>query len=130
MPTYRDLFEKLATLSPEQLDSEIKIIPAGYTDGEAAELMRYDILPQVLELAKASRDLYHFAPSEDGEWCEPGVCDFSSDEIKDMGIDQDEDYVLLCKKGELIFKLKDNIAFAPAGSEAKVGDLNTGIMPW
>ena len=74
MPTYRDLFEKLATLSPEQLDSEIKVIPVGYTDGEAAELMRYDILPQVIELAKASRDLYHFAPSEDGEWCEPGVC--------------------------------------------------------
>lgn len=127
MPTFRDLYDKLASLSQEQLDCEIKVIPVGYTDGEAAELLTYDLIPQVLEISKASRNLYHCNPGEDAEWMEAGIADFSEDEVKDMGIDQDEDYKLICRKGETFFKIKDNISVAPA-MEARVGDLDTSIL--
>ena len=128
MPTYRDLYDKLAALNPEQLDSEIKIIPVGFTDSDAAAILRYDIIPEVLELAKAPRNLYHCKPSgEDAEWMEPSVCDFAEDEIKDMGIDEDPDYTLICRKGEMIFKIRDGVELAPA-EEAHLGNLDTSIM--
>lgn len=128
MPTYRDLYDKLAALSPEQLDSEIKIIPVGFTDSDAAAILRYDIIPEVLELAKAPRNLYHCKPSgEDAEWMEPSVCDFAEDEIKDMGIDEDPDYTLICRKGEMIFKIREGVELAPA-EETHLGNLDTSIM--
>lgn len=127
MPTYRDLYDKLATLSQEQLDSEIKVIPVGYTDNDAAALLRYDILPQVLELGKASRDLYHYAPSEEEDWIEPGITDFSESEVQEMGIAEDEDYTLVCKKGEVIFRIKDNLAIAPSEA-SNVGNIDTSIL--
>ena len=129
MPTYRDLLEKLGALSHEQLDTEIKVIPLGYTDSDVKKLLSCDILPQVMELSKVSRDIYYFNPSdtEDAEWLEPGLCDFSEDEVKEMGIDQDKDYTLVCKKGEIIFKFKENITFIPE-EEAKIGNLDTSIL--
>ncbi len=128
MPTYRDLYDKLAALSPEQLDSEIKIIPVGFTDSDAAAILRYDIIPEVLELAKAPRNLYHCKPSgEDAEWMESSVCDFAEDEIKDMGIDEDPDYTLICRKGEMIFKIREGVELAPA-EETHLGNLDTSIM--
>lgn len=127
MATYRDLLDKLLIMSQEQLDSEIKVIPLGYTDSDAQMLLDYRSIPQVLEIAKASRDIYHFAPSEeDGEWCEPGMCDFAEDEIRDMGIDKDEDYTLICHKGETIFKIRDGITLANAEVSKAI---DTGIMP-
>ena len=109
MPTYRDLFEKLGQLTPEQLDSEIKVFPIGYTDSDAQAILTYRTIPQVLELTKAVRDLYHYKPSDEEEWSVPGIMDFSDSEIKELGIEEDEDYTLVCKKGEVIFKLIDNI---------------------
>ena len=109
MPTYRELFEKLGQLTPEQLDSEIKVFPIGYTDADAQAILNYQTIPQVLELTKAVRDMYHYRPSEDEEWTSAGIMDFSESEVKELGIEEDEDYTLVCKKGEVIFKLKDNI---------------------
>ena len=109
MPTYRELFEKLGQLTPEQLDSEIRIFPIGYTDADAHLILNYQTIPQVLELSKAVRDLYYCKPSEDEEWIASGIMDFSESEVKELGIAEDPDYTLICKKGEVIFKLKDNI---------------------
>ena len=128
MPTYRELYEKLSALSAEQLDREIKIIPVGYTDSDAAAIFRYDIIPQVLELAKASKDLYYCHPTDEEDWVEPGIMDFSESEIEEMGIDKDEDYVRICKKGEIFFKVRDNIAFVQS-EEVKPGNIDTSIMP-
>lgn len=128
MPTFRDLYDKLATLSPEQLDCEIKVIPVGFTDSDAAAILRYDVIPEVLEITKAPRDLYHCKPSgEDSEWMEPSICDFSEDEVKEMEIDTDPDYTLICHKGEMILKIKDGVEIIPA-EEAHLGNLDTSIM--
>lgn len=128
MPTFRDLYDKLATLSPEQLDCEIKVIPVGFTDSDAAAILRYDVIPEVLEITKAPRDLYHCKPSgEDSEWMEPSICDFSEDEVKEMGIDTDPDYTLICHKGEMILKIKDGVEIIPS-EEAHLGNLDTSIM--
>ena len=109
MHTYRELFEKLGQLTPERLDSEIRIFPLGYTDADALAILNYQTIPHVLELTKAVRDMYHYKPSDEEEWSVPGIMDFSESEIKELGIEEDEDYTLVCKKGEVIFKIKDNI---------------------
>ena len=129
MPTYRDLLDKLAALSHEQLDTEIKVIPLGYTEDIAKKMVTCESIPQILELSKVSRDIYYYSPSdtEDAEWIEPGLCDFSDDEVKELGIDQDEDYKLVCRKGEIIFKFKDNIMIVPEEA-AKFGNLDTSIL--
>lgn len=127
MPTYRDLLNKLEALSQEQLDTEIKVIPLGYTDDIARKMLNCDVLPQILELGKASRDIYHYSPSEDADWIEPGLCDFSEDEVKELGIDEDEDYTLVCRKGEVIFKFRDNIMIIPEEA-ANIGNLNTSVL--
>lgn len=126
MPTYRDLFEKLGTLTQEQLDSDIRIITAGYPDAQAAGLLSNDLIPEVLELARTERDCYHYTPSEEG-FEEAGVVDFSDNEIKEMGIDEDEDYQLICKKGTVVFRLKNNIYIGP-DPEVHVGNLDTSIL--
>jgi len=110
MPTYRDLLDKLSTLSSEQLDQDIKIVPLGYTDDLAHSILRYRFIPGVLELTKASRSIYHYSANEES-FMESGVADFSDDEIKDLEIDKDRDYHLICKKGEVFFKIKDNVFF-------------------
>ena len=127
MPTYRDLFEKLGQLTPEQLDSEIKVFPLGYTDADSLAIINYQSIPQVLELSKAVRDLYHYRPSEKEDWASPGIMDFSESEVKELGIAEDPDYTLVCKKGEIIFKLKDNIQLVEE-MPADVG-LDTSILP-
>lgn len=127
MPTYRDLFEKLGQLTPEQLDSEIKVFPIGYTDADSLAIINYMSIPQVLELTKAVRDLYHYRPSEEEEFATPGIMDFSESEVKELGIAEDPDYTLVCKKGEVIFKLKDNIQLVEE-TPADVG-LDTSILP-
>lgn len=127
MPTYRDLFEKLGQLTPEQLDSEIKVFPLGYTDADSLAIINYQSIPQVLELSKAVRDLYHYKPSEEEDWASPGIMDFSESEVKELGIAEDPDYTLVCKKGEIIFKLKDNIQLVEE-MPADVG-LDTSILP-
>ena len=127
MPTYRDLFEKLGQLTPEQLDSEIKVFPLGYTDANSLAIINYQSIPQVLELSKAVRDLYHYKPSEEEDWASPGIMDFSESEVKELGIAEDPDYTLVCKKGEIIFKLKDNIQLVEE-MPADVG-LDTSILP-
>ena len=127
MPTYRDLFEKLGQLTPEQLDSEIKVFPLGYTDADSLAIINYQSIPQVLELSKAVRDLYHYRPSEEEGWASPGIMDFSESEVKELGIAEDPDYTLVCKKGEIIFKLKDNIQLVEE-MPADVG-LDTSILP-
>ncbi|MDO5442895.1 MAG: hypothetical protein Q4G10_04435 [Bacteroidia bacterium] len=127
MPTYRDLFEKLGTLSPDQLDSEIKIITAGYPDETADSLLNAETIPHFLELTKAARDYYHYTPSGEDTFEEAGVVDFSADEVKELGIDTDEDYKLICKKGEIILKLKDNI-YMGANPESHIGNLETSIL--
>ena len=121
MPTYRDLFEKLGQLTPEQLDSEIKVFPLGYTDAESLEILNYQTIPHVLELSKAVRDLYYYSPSsqeseeedggeeDDGGWVAPGIMDFSESEVTQLGIAEDPDYKLVCRKGEVFFKIKDNL---------------------
>ena len=127
MPTYRELFEKLGKLTQEQLDSEIRIIPVGYTDADALAILNYQTIPHVLELTKAVRDLYYCKPSEDEDWVASGVMDFSESEVQELGIAEDSDYTLICKKGEVIFKIKDNIQLAPE-MPADVG-LDTSILP-
>ena len=127
MPTYRDLFEKLGQLTPEQLDSEIKVFPIGYTDADSLAIINYMSIPQVLDLTKAVRDLYHYRPSEDEEFATPGIMDFSESEVKELGIAEDPDYTLVCQKGEVIFKLKDNIQLVEE-TPADVG-LDTSILP-
>lgn len=127
MPTYRDLFEKLGQLTPEQLDSEIKVFPIGYTDADSLAIINYMSIPQVLELTKAVRDLYHYRPSEEEEFATPGIMDFSESEVNELGIAEDPDYTLVCKKGEVIFKLKDNIQLVEE-TPADVG-LDTSILP-
>ena len=127
MPTYRDLFEKLGQLTPEQLDSEIKVFPLGYTDADSLAIINYQSIPQVLELSKAVRDLYHYRPSEEEDWASPGIMDFSESEVKELGIAEDPDYTLVCKKGEIVFKLKDNIQLVEE-MPADVG-LDTSILP-
>lgn len=125
--TYRELFDKLGSLNPNMLDSEIRVIPVGYTDADAQVLLRYETIPQVLELARTDRNIYRYTPSEEGDWIVPGLCDFSDDEVAEMGIDQDNDYTLICKKGELIFKIKDGISILRE-EESKIGNLDTGIL--
>lgn len=127
MPTYRELFEKLGQLTPEQLDSEIRVFPIGYTDADSLAIINYQSIPHVLELSKAVRDLYHYRPSEEEEWASPGIMDFSESEVKELGIAEDSDYTLVCKKGEIIFKLKDNIQLVEE-MPADVG-LDTSILP-
>ena len=127
MPTYRELFEKLGQLTPEQLDSEIRVFPIGYTDADSLAIINYQSIPYVLELSKAVRDLYHYRPSEEEEWASPGIMDFSESEVKELGIAEDSDYTLVCKKGEIIFKLKDNIQLVEE-MPADVG-LDTSILP-
>ena len=127
MPTYRELFEKLGQLTPEQLDSEIKVFPIGYTDADSLAIINYQSIPQVLELSKAVRDLYHYNPSEEEEWASPGIMDFSESEVKELGIAEDPDYTLVCKKGQVIFKLKDNIQLVEE-IPADIGP-DTGILP-
>lgn len=127
MPTYRDLFEKLGQLTPEQLDSEIKVFPIGYTDADSLAIINYMSIPQVLELTKAVRDLYHYRPSEEEEFATPGIMDFSESEVNELGIAEDPDYTLVCQKGEVIFKLKDNIQLVEE-TPADVG-LDTSILP-
>ena len=127
MPTYRELFEKLGQLTPEQLDSEIRVFPLGYTDADSLAIINYQSIPHVLELSKAVRDLYHYRPSEEEEWASPGIMDFSESEVKELGIAEDPDYTLVCKKGEVIFKLKDNIQLVEE-MPADVG-LDTSILP-
>ncbi len=105
MPTYRELFEKLGKLTQEQLDSEIRIIPVGYTDADALAILNYQTIPHVLELTKAVPE----------------------SEVQELGIAEDSDYTLICKKGEVIFKIKDNIQLAPE-MPADVG-LDTSILP-
>lgn len=39
MATYRELMDKLLSMSQDQLDSEIKVFPVGYTDSDAAMLL-------------------------------------------------------------------------------------------
>ncbi len=56
-----------------------------------------------------------------------GVMDFSESEVQELGIAEDSDYTLICKKGEVIFKIKDNIQLAPE-MPADVG-LDTSILP-
>lgn len=126
MATYRELFEKLGNLTQEQLDSEIRLFPLGYTDTEAQEILNWVSIPQVLELSKAVRDIYYYKPAEeDADFAEPGVADYSEQEVKDLGIDEDPDYTLVCKKGEVILKIKDNITVMV---EADVAP-DTSIMP-
>ncbi|MBQ9877311.1 MAG: hypothetical protein IK119_01925 [Bacteroidales bacterium] len=128
MPTYRELFEKLGQLTPEQLDSEIRVFPLGYTDADSMMILNYKSIPEVLELTKAVRDMYHYKPSdEDADWTMAGIMDFSESEVQELGIAEDSDYTLVCKKGEIIFKLKDNIQLVPE-MPADVG-LDTGILP-
>lgn len=126
MATYRELFEKLGKLSQDQLDTEIKLFPVGYTDAEASTILNWQTVPQALELTKAVRDIYYYRPSEeDSEWAEPGVADYSEQEIKDLGINEDPDYTLVCHKGEIIFKIKDNVVVMSAADVAP----DTSIMP-
>lgn len=127
MPTYRDLYDKLATLSPEQLDDEIMIVPVGYTDDDAAAILRYDLIPKVLEIAKAPRNLYHYRPVEDSDWIDPAITDFDDDEVRDMGIDNDEEYTLICRKGKTILKIRDDVALVDAQA-ASIGNLDTSIL--
>lgn len=127
MPTYRDLLEKLGALTPAQLDNEIKIITSGYPDETADSLLNADTIPHFLELTKAARDYYHYTPSDEDSFEEAGVVDFSEDEVKEMGIDTDSDYKLICKKGEIIFKLKENI-YSGANPESHIGNLETSIL--
>ena len=128
MPTYRELFEKLGKLTQEQLDSEIRVFPVGYTDADALAILNYQTIPQVLELTTAVRDLYYCKPSEDEEeWVASGVMDFSESEVKELGIAEDSDYTLICKKGEAIFKIKDNIQMVPEMA-ADIGP-DTSILP-
>ena len=127
MPTYRELFEKLGQLSSEQLDSEIRVIPVGYTDADALAIINYQTIPQVLELSKAVRDLYYFRPSEDEEWISSGIMDFSESEVRELGIAEDPDYTLICKKGDIIFKIKDNIQIMEE-TPIEMGPEN-GILP-
>ena len=127
MPTYRELFEKLGQLSPEQLDSEIRVIPVGYTDADALAILNYQTIPQVLELSKAVRDLYHYRPSGDEEWTTSGIMDFAESEVRELGIAEDPDYTLICKKGQIIFKIKDNIQIMEE-TPIEMGPEN-GILP-
>ena len=53
--------------------------------------------------------------------------DFSESEVQELGIAEDSDYTLICKKGEVIFKIKDNIQLAPE-MPADLG-LDTSILP-
>ena len=130
MPTYRDLFEKLGQLTPDQLDQEIKIIPAGFTDNEANETMAWWNIPYALKLVKADYDLYHYSPKpEEGDeenFMEAGVADLSEDEINELGVKDDDEYTLVCRKGEMYFKvLEDTTKFS---IEAHLGDLDTSIL--
>lgn len=127
MPTYRELFEKLGQLSPEQLDSEIRVIPVGYTDADALAILNYQTIPQVLELSKAVRDLYYYRPSGDEEWTTSGIMDFAESEVRELGIAEDPDYTLICKKGQIIFKIKDNIQIMEE-TPIEMGPEN-GILP-
>lgn len=127
MPTYRELFEKLGQLSSEQLDSEIRVIPVGYTDSDALAIINYQTIPQVLELSKAVRDLYYYKPSEDEDWTSSGIMDFSESEVRELGIAEDPDYTLICKKGQVIFKIKDNIQIMEE-TPIEMGPEN-GILP-
>ena len=127
MPTYRELFEKLGQLSPEQLDTEIRVIPVGYTDADALAILNYQTIPQVLELSKAVRDLYYYRPSEDEEWTTSGIMDFAESEVRELGIAEDPDYTLICKKGQIIFKIKDNIQIMEE-TPIEMGPEN-GILP-
>lgn len=132
MPTYRDLFEKLGQLTPDQLDQEIKIIPAGFTDSEANEALAWWNIPYALKLTKADYDLYHYNPKsdvdEDGEenFMEPGIADLSEEEIKELGIQDDEEYTLVCKKGDIYFKVLEDTA--KISLEAHIGNLDTSIL--
>ena len=125
MPTFRDLFDKLAELTPEQLDTEIKVFPVGYTDSDAAAIINYGSIPDVLQLAKASQDIYHYRSGEE-DWMSSGIAEFSRSEAEEMDIDNDEDYVLVARKGQIFFKVRDGIELVEV-TQADMG-IDTGIL--
>lgn len=135
MPTFRDLYDQLAQLSPEQLDTEIRVIPVGYTDSDAAEILAYPNIPYALKIDKAVNDIYYFQPKpEQGEesdedavdWLEPSVADFSEEDAREMGIADDPEYTLICRKGETFLRV-DGESLRRA-VEAHFGNLDTSIM--
>jgi len=129
MPTFRDLYDALGAMSPEQLDTEIRVIPNGYTDADASLILQYPNIPLVLEIAKATRNIYHCQPQDsEDDFMQAGTNDFSDDEVRDMGIDTDEDYKLVCPKGQVYLKIKDNIVFTESEDE-HFRNLDSGIMP-
>ena len=136
MPTFRDLYDKLAQLSPEQLDTEIRVIPVGYTDNDAAELLAYPNIPYALKIDRAVNDIYYFQPKpeagedaddEEGvDWLEASVADFSEEEVKEMGIADDPDYTLICRKGETFLRV-DGESLRRA-VEVHLGNIDTSIL--
>jgi len=126
MPTFRDLYDRLAELTPEQLDTEIKVFPVGYTDIDSATILNYETIPQVLQIAKASQDIYHYRSGEE-DWMSAGIAEFSKSEVEEMEIDKDEDYTLLAKKGQVFFKIRDGIEISES-TQADLG-IDTSILP-
>lgn len=125
MPTFRDLYEKLSKLSPEQLDSEIKIIPVGYSDDDVVALLNYHNIPDRVKLAVADCDIYHYQPGPDS-WMDAGVGDLTEDDIKEMGIEEDEEYTRICRKGEVYLRVLQSLDRDIV--EAHVGNLDTSII--
>ena len=133
MPTFRDLYDKLATLSPEQLDTEIKVIPVGYTDSDAAEILSYPNIPYALKIDKAVNDIYYYKPrpeegddEDSADWLEASIADFSEEEVKDLGIAEDDEYTLICRKGQVFLKVDADAL--RSSIEAHFGNLDTSIL--
>lgn len=125
MPTFRDLYERLAKLTPEQLDCEIKIIPVGYSDEDVAAHLNYINIPDKVKIAVADCDIYHYEPGPDS-WMDAGVGDLTDDDIKEMGIAEDEEYTLICHKGETYLRVTASLEKDIA--EAHLGNLDTSIL--
>jgi len=128
MPTYRDILDKLSQMSSEQLDTEVRIIPVGFTDNDAAELLKYPTIPYALKLDKAASDIYYYKPSDNSEddFQEPGIVDFSEEETRELGIADDPDYTLICRKGTTFLRVSEDKLRSAV--ETRVGNLDTRIM--
>lgn len=104
MATFRELRDKLNSLSDKQLDQEIKIIAKGYGVNAPLDVsFEYGEMETKLEFCIADFDL----------WCDPdpyygGVPDIPYDDVDFGGDEEDEGIILLgVDEGMPYFSLHD-----------------------
>lgn len=105
MTTYRDLLEKLMKMNDNQLDSEIKFLPVGWSDYDVPSLEISDIASS-FELVFAEEDVVYAEYSSDS-YMESGYSDYLSFEGQEEEKEEGQVNTLVVKKGYPYFGLTD-----------------------